>query len=83
VIGCAEAVRQLWAYLDGVVDEAQRGAVEEHLAFCRRCCGELEFAEELRRRLESQRVDELPADVQSRLVATLDELGHRGEGAGP
>ena len=63
MITCAEAIRQLWAYLDGVVDEPSREAIEEHLSFCRRCCGEVEFAEEL------------PADVRARLTATLDKLG--------
>jgi anti-sigma factor (TIGR02949 family) len=74
VITCADAVRQLWDYLDGVVEESQRELVEEHLAFCRRCCGELEFAEELRAFLASQAQDDLPPDVRSRLTATLDEL---------
>jgi hypothetical protein len=45
MITCAEAVRQLWEYLDGVVEEADREAIEEHLSFCRRCCGELDFAD--------------------------------------
>src|SRR5436190_1286145 len=49
MITCAEAVRQLWEYLDGVVEVTDREAIEEHLSFCRRCCGELDFAEELRR----------------------------------
>lgn len=75
MITCAEAVRQLWAYLDGVVEESERTLVEEHLAFCRRCCGELEFAEELRGFLATHAADELPPDVRSRLTATLDELG--------
>jgi mycothiol system anti-sigma-R factor len=75
VITCAEAIKQLWDYLDGVVDESQRRLVEEHLAFCRRCCGELEFAEELRRFLASHANDDLPDDVRVRLTATLDELG--------
>jgi mycothiol system anti-sigma-R factor len=74
VITCAEAVRQLWAYLDGVVEESERAAVEEHLAFCRRCCGELEFAEELRGFLAAQAAEELPADVRARLTATLEAL---------
>jgi len=74
VITCAEAVRQLWDYLDGVVDPSQRELVEEHLAFCRRCCGELEFAEELRGFLASHARDEVPHEVRSRLAATLDEL---------
>jgi mycothiol system anti-sigma-R factor len=75
VITCAEAVKQLWDYLDGVVEDVQRELVEEHLAFCRRCCGELEFAEELRSFLASHAPDELPPDVRARLTATLDELG--------
>jgi anti-sigma factor (TIGR02949 family) len=74
VITCAQAVRQLWDYLDGLVDESERTLVEEHLAFCRRCCGELEFAEELRGFLASHAEDELPPDVHDRLTATLDEL---------
>lgn len=74
MITCAEAVKQLWDYLDGVVDESERTLVEEHLAFCRRCCGELEFAEELQRFLASHADDELPHDVRGRLSATLEEL---------
>jgi len=74
VIPCAEAVRQLWAYLDGVVDEPSREAIEEHLSFCRRCCGEVEFAEELRAFLAAQAAEELPADVRARLATTLDRL---------
>lgn len=74
MITCAEAVRQLWDYLDGVVDEAQREAIEEHLSFCRRCCGELEFAEELRVFLADHAAEELPADVRKRLLTTLEEL---------
>jgi arsenite methyltransferase len=48
VISCAEAVRQLWEYLDGVAGQARSAAIEEHLGLCRRCCGEAEFAAELR-----------------------------------
>jgi mycothiol system anti-sigma-R factor len=77
VITCAEAVRQLWDYLDGIVDESQRELVEEHLAFCRRCCGELEFAEELRAFMAAHAADELPEDVRERLAVTLDELERR------
>ena len=74
MITCSEAVKQLWDYLDGVVEESQRELVEEHLSFCRRCCGELEFAEELRGFLASQADDDLPSEVRARLSATLDGL---------
>lgn len=74
MITCSEAVRQLWDYLDGVVDDSQRQLLEEHLAFCRRCCGELEFAEELRGFLGSHALEELPPEVRERLTSTLDQL---------
>jgi len=74
MITCAEAVQQLWDYLDGVVEETDRQAIEEHLSFCRRCCGELDFAEELRRFLAQPDEQNMPADVKARLLATLTEL---------
>jgi mycothiol system anti-sigma-R factor len=77
VITCDEAVRQLWQYLDGAVEGSQRAAIEEHLSFCRRCCGEVEFADELRGFLAGNAEDELPADVHARLLATLEELEAR------
>jgi mycothiol system anti-sigma-R factor len=74
MISCRDATRQLWEYLDGVVDEASRAKIEEHLGFCRRCCGEVEFAHELRRFLAGHGTEELPADVRARLQATLQTL---------
>ena len=74
MITCAEAVRQLWEYLDGMVEETDREAIEEHLSFCRRCCGELDFAEELRAFLAQPDKPDLPADVKERLLTTLTEL---------
>jgi hypothetical protein len=52
-------------------------AIEQHLSFCRRCCGEAEFAEELRRFLRASADVELPDDVRACLAATLDELESR------
>jgi mycothiol system anti-sigma-R factor len=78
MITCAEAVKQLWEYLDGTLDEENREAIEEHLSFCRRCCGEVEFAEELRGFLSRNAAEEIPADVRRRLQATLDQLEASG-----
>lgn len=74
MIGCSDAIRQLWEYLDGTVGDAEREALEEHLARCRRCCAELEFAEELRGFLARSASEDIPADVLARLNATLEEL---------
>jgi anti-sigma factor (TIGR02949 family) len=74
MISCAEAVKQLWVYLDGIVEETDRALLEEHMSRCRRCCGELEFARELRRVLAKSADMDLPADVLRRLNQTLEEL---------
>jgi mycothiol system anti-sigma-R factor len=74
LITCGAAVEQLWAFLDHELDEVDRQAVEAHLAFCRRCCGEMEFAKHLRRLLATKGATGLPAEVRVRLDRFIDEL---------
>jgi anti-sigma factor (TIGR02949 family) len=54
LIPCSDAVRQLWEYLDHEVSPEDQQKIDRHLSFCRTCCGELEFAAELRQFLISQ-----------------------------
>jgi mycothiol system anti-sigma-R factor len=74
LIPCSEAVRKLWDYLDDAVSPEDQGKVEKHLSFCRTCCGELEFAKELRGFLASGSAEELPVDVRARLERFVGEL---------
>jgi anti-sigma factor (TIGR02949 family) len=74
VIACSEAIRQLWDYLDQAVSPEDQEKVERHLSFCRACCGELEFAKELRGFLASQSAEELPLHVKARLERFLADL---------
>jgi hypothetical protein len=74
MISCSQAVKQLWDYIEGAVEGPQREALEEHLGVCRRCCGEVEFTEELRRFLADHGGADLPPEVESRLTSFLDEL---------
>jgi anti-sigma factor (TIGR02949 family) len=74
VIPCSEAVRQLWDYLDQAVSPEDQERVERHLSFSRRCCGELEFAKELRGFLASQGAEELPPHVRARLERFVADL---------
>lgn len=75
MIGCHEAIKRLWEYLDATVDPDERVLVEEHLARCRTCCGELEFAKELRRMLAERSPEDLPEAVVRRLNRTIEGLG--------
>jgi anti-sigma factor (TIGR02949 family) len=80
LIGCGEAVRQLWEFLDQALDDDDHHAVEKHLAFCVQCCGELEFARELRQLLRTKGAGDLPGDVQGRLDRFIDDLDIGGPG---
>ena len=75
MISCSEAVRRLWEYLEDQVDIDDRASVEEHLALCRRCCGEAEFTAALRDLLRSATAPDLPPDVEQHLTSFLGTLG--------
>ena len=74
MISCAEAVRQLWEYLDGTAGQAHSAAIQEHLSLCRRCCGEAEFAAELRTFLAAHADADIPPQVHARLLAALAQM---------
>ena len=73
-ITCSDAVRRLWDYLDHAISVEDQGRIERHLAFCRSCCGELEFAKELRSFLAAGDVREIPPDVKAHLERFLQDL---------
>jgi mycothiol system anti-sigma-R factor len=73
-IPCSEAVRQLWDYLDDAVSPEDHERVDKHLSFCRQCCGELEFARELRKFLASQAAGEIPSHIKARFERFLADL---------
>lgn len=73
-LGCKEAVERLWAYIDHELDAADGRAVEQHLSFCLRCCGELEFAREIRGLLTSANGSAMPDDTRQHLEAFIDGL---------
>lgn len=74
MISCSEAVRRLWEYLDQELDRGEQVQVEDHLALCRRCCGEAEFAGALRDLLRSTAGPRLPDDVEQHLAGFLDTI---------
>ena len=75
MIECSAAVHRLWEYLDQTLDPTDLREFERHLSFCRRCCGELEFARELQKFLRRREPTQpLPGDVQGRLEGFLRGL---------
>ena len=77
-MGCAQAVRRLWDLLGGGLSDGDQRALEAHLAWCLRCCGELAFARELRVFLQERARPELPPEVEQRLDRFVDQLPDTG-----
>jgi anti-sigma factor (TIGR02949 family) len=73
-LSCHEAVERLWDLLDGDLEDGDQDAVEAHLDWCLRCCGELVFAHHLRSMLRDRSAVAVPPDVHGRLSAFLAEV---------
>lgn len=74
MISCDEAVRRLWEHLERPVTEAEQALLEAHLALCRRCCGEAEFAAELRAVLGRLPAADLPPEAAQRFEELISRL---------
>ncbi len=78
MIDCTTAVTQLWDFVERELDAGDKANIEEHLAFCRRCCGEVEFVEELRSFLKDAARPGLPLDAEQRLGQFITDLEESG-----
>jgi mycothiol system anti-sigma-R factor len=76
VINCKEAVEQLWSYLDRNLGHVEEQELEAHLGLCRHCCGELEFARQVRGLLvRPGDAAEIPPETRQKLDTFLKGLG--------
>lgn len=75
MIACREAVDRLWTYLDRALDRTRESELEEHLGLCRHCCGELEFAKQVRARLRASADTPLTPTAKRRLESFVHRLG--------
>ena len=74
MITCAEAVTRLWDYVERTLPAEDEARIDEHVAVCRQCCGEAEFAGQLRGFLNTHAEDRIPADARNRLDGFLTDL---------
>jgi DNA-directed RNA polymerase subunit N (RpoN/RPB10) len=77
MIACGDAVERLWSYLDRNIDRAQEDEHEQHLGLCRHCCGELEFAKQVRNKLGESADTPLEPTARERLQKFAQRLGER------
>lgn len=74
MIKCKEAVDRLWSYLDRQLEQPRERELNEHLGVCVHCCGELEFAKQVRGRLADTSGTEMPPAVRSHVESLLRDL---------
>ncbi|HET8568006.1 MAG TPA: zf-HC2 domain-containing protein [Candidatus Limnocylindria bacterium] len=74
MIGCKDAVERLWSYLDRHLERNKELELEQHLGLCRHCCGELEFAQQVRAKMADGAAEPLPDDTRARLEQMLKRL---------
>jgi anti-sigma factor (TIGR02949 family) len=73
---CEAVVRQLWPYLDGVVDESAREMIVAHLEECTMCASHFEFAQAFLDAVARSRSAVAPDDrLRGRVLAALSAEG--------
>lgn len=78
MISCKDAVSRLYAYLDRNLGRIPEAEVEEHLKLCRHCCGELEFAKQVRAALRRPgTATVLSPEVRTRIEAYVKRLENK------
>ena len=77
MIACRVAVERLWTYLDRTLDRTREEELEQHLGLCRHCCGELEFAKQVRAKLKDTAETPTAPGARERLGAFVQRLSDK------
>jgi mycothiol system anti-sigma-R factor len=70
-IGCEEALRRLFEYLDHELDGTRHAEMEQHLHTCRACYSRAEFERRLKGRLGALGKEQAPPEFQHRITNLL------------
>ncbi len=70
-IGCEEALRNLFEYLDHELDGARHAEMEQHLHTCRACYSRAEFERHLKGKLGAVGKEPAPPEFELRIKNLL------------
>lgn len=79
---CEEAVRRLYHYLDGELDEARRYVVKRHLEGCYPCLEAFDFETALRQVIARRCRDNAPNELRVRITLAIQHELRSGEPGG-
>ena len=77
---CAEAVAEIYGFLDGELDAGVMSEIEAHLRRCSPCLEAFDFEVELRRVIVARCTEEVAAELRDRFCRMLRDLGAGGSG---
>jgi anti-sigma factor RsiW len=72
-ISCEEVWRDLSDYIDGELNPAQRGLLDQHFSECRRCVAVLDGSRNVIRLYRDERLLQVPQDLDALLQKTLQQ----------
>jgi mycothiol system anti-sigma-R factor len=73
VADCRDTIRELYAYLDEVLDESVRAQITSHLDQCPDCQDRVQFEHTLKARIRIRAAEEpLPDTLRQRLLDCFD-----------
>ncbi len=73
-VDCADALRQIYTYLDGELTDERRAAIAGHLGACVPCSGGFDFEVELRELVASRCREAAPPELRERIARAITEL---------
>ena len=74
ILNCEDVLKQLYAYLDGELDDDFETDIESHIQSCQECMGRTEFERRLKNRLKETGGSEVPPSLNKRLKSIIDDL---------
>lgn len=79
-VGCGEAVRQLYSFLDGELTEERRELITSHLDDCGPCAEAAGFEADLRTVISRRCKDRVPESLIARVAAAIAREESLGRG---
>jgi len=73
-MSCEDVLRQLYAYLDGEVDNLTEAEIEHHLHHCRECFSRMDFEKKLKQKVKESASLQTPVEVRSRLNKLMSKF---------
>ena len=73
-VDCADALRELYTFLDGELTVERRAVIEEHLEQCHHCIGAFDFEAELKIVIAERCREAAPPDLRQRIATALRDL---------